>query len=1071
MVFKGGRRDYGSGMRRIALVIGSQCAAMPELSFLPSGDSELDVAVLGGEARLVVRLRDLLLEESGGFEPLEVEGVTAPGLLLNPTQAQADGVLFAALQRAHEEEAVLLVHFLGHGVGYRGGPGGAPARHLLHVWDTVAEPGDTEPESKGWDPYGLINRRRSHVPEIVGLILVIDACYAAWAKPTVDTWGEVAGGLLSAWVAASGDEQAFDACLTRTTVELLEHGLEADQHPRGVLVSELTVAELEAVAGSQCVNQRPSVGGYQSHNPVLHLGRNRRAEALGDELGLDSATRDLMLRLMEDYVDVTLTPVLAQVNGHRVVGLIGAAGTGKSTLAAALRNPPGSSTVGSGSYVQAAAFAATTDSLRDLGADLHPQLARLPSFAAAAYRYRQENAGRWDTLDPWQRQVTGPLTLIDQPVRILVDGLDQLEQGVNGPAIRRALRDLIEDERLSHVSLVVTTRQVPDLPGLVPVPVPVMDEDAATRYLTRREVPPERYHQLVRLAEGNWLVLKLLADLAGTHGGGVASDLQGVYDALLQEVRSRHGQLVDVVLAVLAAAGSGPVLPLDLLNAAVVHLVGAPVSRADLYRILGDPGLYPLLDRSRPGEPEEHVGLFHRTLTEHIVRQGAAGAKDAHAALVAAIDELAPASRHRSRDYRSDPMLAYAFDAGPRHRMEAGQTSNARHDLQARVDSHPRINLGRWASWLPAISSAIGPDHPDTLAAHVSLVWWTGEAGEPAAARNLVSDLLPHLERVLGPDHPQTLVARSYLAWWTGEAGEPAVARNLTAALLPDLERMLGPDHPHTLVTRGNLARWMGAAGEPAVARNLVAALLPDLERVCGPDDRETLVARGHHLAEWTGEAGEPAAARDLYAALLPDLERALGPEDPDTLTARGKLAVWTGAAGDPATARDLFAVLQPDVERVLGPHHPDTLITRGHLAWWTGEIGEPATARDLYAGLLPDVEWVLGPGHPRTLFTRGNLARWTGEAGEPTTARDLYAALLPDIERVLGPDHPDTLFARAGLARWTGEAGDPAAARDLTKALLPDVERVLGPEHPDTLAVRSSLAHWTKAAGEEATS
>ena len=51
-------------------------------------------------------------------------------------------------------------------------------------------------------------------------------------------------------------------------------------------------------------------------------------------------------------------------------------------------------------------------------------------------------------------------------------------------------------------------------------------------------------------------------------------------------------------------------------------------------------------------------------------------------------------------------------------------------------------------------------------------------------------------ERVLGPEHPDTLTARGTLARWTGEAGDPAAARDLFAALLPVLERVLGPEHP-----------------------------------------------------------------------------------------------------------------------------------------------------------------------------------------------------------------------------------------------------------------------------------
>jgi hypothetical protein len=70
-------------------------------------------------------------------------------------------------------------------------------------------------------------------------------------------------------------------------------------------------------------------------------------------------------------------------------------------------------------------------------------------------------------------------------------------------------------------------------------------------------------------------------------------------------------------------------------------------------------------------------------------------------------------------------------------------------------------------------------------------------------------------ERVLGPDHPDTLRARHNLAYWTGQAGDPAGARDMFAELLPIRERVLGPDHPHTLTTRRNLAYWTERIGRP----------------------------------------------------------------------------------------------------------------------------------------------------------------------------------------------------------------------------------------------------------------
>jgi hypothetical protein len=340
---------------------------------------------------------------------------------------------------------------------------------------------------------------------------------------------------------------------------------------------------------------------------------------------------------------------------------------------------------------------------------------------------------------------------------------------------------------------------------------------------------------------------------------------------------------------------------------------------------------------------------------------------------------------------------------------------------------------------------------------------YLGDSGGRRAARDLFQLIVDaHQEDdAYGPEHPDTLTARNELAYYTGQAGDAAAARDQHAALLPIMERVLGPEHPATLDARVNLAYWTGEAGDAAAARDLSAELLPVDERVLGPEHPGTLTA-WHELAYWTGEAGDAAAARDLFTELLPVRERVLGPEHPRTLTVRANLARWTGEAGDPAAARDLYAALLPVRERVSGPEHPDTLNARDSLAQWTGQAGDPAAARHQYAALLPVDERVLGPEHPATLGARASLARWTGQAGDPAAARDQYAALLPLRERVLGPEHPATLGARARLARWTGEAGDPAAARDQYAALLSVDDRVLGPEHPATLADRQELARWT---------
>lgn len=57
-------------------------------------------------------------------------------------------------------------------------------------------------------------------------------------------------------------------------------------------------------------------------------------------------------------------------------------------------------------------------------------------------------------------------------------------------------------------------------------------------------------------------------------------------------------------------------------------------------------------------------------------------------------------------------------------------------------------------------------------------------------------------ERILGPEHPDTVTVRCNFAFRTGLAGDPAATRDLLADLLPVLERISGPEHPDTLTVR-----------------------------------------------------------------------------------------------------------------------------------------------------------------------------------------------------------------------------------------------------------------------------
>jgi energy-coupling factor transporter ATP-binding protein EcfA2 len=1020
------------------LVIGAQCEALGELSWLPPGPGPVDVTGLGSKQRLLVELRDLLVSGPGECSPVSdgIDGLSMPGLLLNPTAAQASAAVRAAMNAAHTAEAVLVMHVLAHGCGYQNDPAG-PVRHLLYAWDTVAEPIDTQPESRAWEPYADIADRVPNCRGMTGLVLVVDACRASWAKTGIAAWSGVRGGLMSAVLAASGDHPAWDACLTRTVVDVLRDGLARDAHHRRTLVTELLALDIEPLANESCQHQTARLDGHEAHNPILKIGRNRASEQFAAELGVDAPTAGLMLRLSHYYTEHAVAAVADEIEANRVVSIVGPAGSGKSTLAAALRRAPEESDLPIGLF-HAAAFVSSSPGVVDLARSLIMQLRAEPGFREAAIRFERDNQYRWDALDVWQRELIGPLGVLRRQIRILVDGLDHLDGTGHAQPVHRALRQLLEDA--PRARLVVTSRRDPGLPDSTVVPMPTLDDDTARRFLHARDVDPAAHDRIIGLAAGRWLVLALAADSADTDA---VDTLEGLYGQLIAQARVRRGPLADDMLAVLAAAGAGPVLPVDVLYAALPE--PGRTSRAELLEVLGDEALYRVIDRSNAGTPEDRVGLFHQTLTDYLHRDDLA---ETHLAIAQALDDLA--SDHDPTKYRTQPVAAYAFDGQARHWWYAGRPERVVASL-ARQDVIPRVNLARWQQWAPQLQEQLGADHPDTLTARFNVAYWTGRTGDAHAALALFEQLLPDRERVLGADHPDTLGSRGTVADWTGQTGDWHGALDLFEQLLPDQERVLGADHPDALITRGNIARWTGATGDAQGALDLFEQLLPDQERVLGADHPDALITRGN-VALWTGETGNRKGARALFEALLPDRERVFGADHPDTLATRADIAYWTGWAGDAQGARALFEQLLPDRERVLGADHPDTVDMRGHIAFWTGEAGDAQGARALFEALLPARKRVLGAYHPGTLNTRGNIARWTGETGDSRGALALFEALLPDFERVLGADHPDTLDTRGNIARWTGETGDSRSALALFEALLPDLERVLGADHPNTL-------------------
>ncbi|MFG2349618.1 NB-ARC domain-containing protein [Streptomyces phaeochromogenes] len=368
-----------------------------------------------------------------------------------------------------------------------------------------------------------------------------------------------------------------------------------------------------------------------------------------------------------------------------------------------------------------------------------------------------------------------------------------------------------------------------------------------------------------------------------------------------------------------------------------------------------------------------------------------------------------------------------------------------------------------------------GPDHPNTLAIRSSVADWQGKAGDPAAAAAAYPDLIEHTLRELGPDHPNTLAIRSNHAYWVGKAGDPAAAAAAYADLIEHTLRELGPDHPNTLAIRSNHANWLGKAGDPAAAAAAHAGLLEHVVRELGSDHPQTLTVL-HGFAHWQGQTGDAAGAAAAYADLLEKAVLVLGHHHRTTFLAQHVLRREKANGSASALVRDDAAQLHvngPDAHvaisreqvefwtRIQGPDGPNTLTARNNLGYFQGQAGNPGAAAATFANLVEDLTRKFGPEDSKIITDLSNLAHWRARAGDAPGAAAAYGQLLRVRRQHEGDDDPQTLAAWGSFAHWQGEAGNSAAAAAAFADLLEHMKRVLGRDHSHLDVIRHNLTHW----------
>jgi tetratricopeptide (TPR) repeat protein len=1007
---------------RRVLVIGSQCKALGELSFLPSAARDIYAVMTD-------------LERGSCVSALEGEG-----LLIDPTVQAAKGAISTAYARAALDEATLFITYIGHGQ-YSGDD-----FYLLPFNASSTPTSDT-----AINLTQLIKElyRNSQGRGVDGLGVLVDACYSGAAAMSVaHEWVEKlkAEMRFEVMTATSAFRPAADGCFTRNLTRILSDGL------GDVPDAYLRCIHLRTRIGQACPEQDPPQ--HPAYNPdeTLWLAKN------GGRSPLSWAQTPLASEIERLTVTHQATPNLAEVvrqsQVHSCLAVVGEAGMGKSALAAALAWPEKAPQMVSTGFVQAIVLLNEAQTPQEIARLLSQQLCRsVVGFEAAQSEFdRITTFAKKQRLGALEKQVIEPLRLLQHQsvVRIVFDALDRLAIGAGG-AVMEALEDLAG---LPLVHLIVTSRPETLLPNGAPAYLlETASDEQVSIYLNQRAIPIDRRKEILATAQGNWLVVRVLADLlcadpdaALTNGRLVLAD---AFEELLARCGANSSSNTQIVLILLAAGGAGPVVPLALLCEASQRLEGPQTParvRDELVRLRG------LVSRSEAGIEAEKVGLFHQTLVEHILTREPEEAIKAHWALADAIAALAPPGTGVVD--LVDPLQRYAFEREADHLWEAGDTEEALNALGNRIAASPRDNLLLWKNWERRITHIYEPLHPDILATQINVAYWTMQTGDRTEALRLLSSLLPAASLVLGDDSPQVLTARSNYGYLRNEAGNHEEALQIYQAVLQDRERSLGRFHRDTLISRNLIAGIEFEHGDIRQALLMLHELYSDQVSVLGLFHEDTLKTR-NNIASAVGLTESPVEALSIHKEVAQARLDVLGADHPDTLKSRMGVAFWTGECGNAHEALRLGLMLLPELERVLGTDHPDTLITRGNIAGWTGKCGDKPKALRLFSELLPDQEQLLGAEHPNTLTTRSNIAGLTGECGDAQKAVRLFSELLTDQERVHGADHRDTLTTRHNIAAWTRECGGKLDALRLFTELLTDRERVLGADHQETLTTR----------------
>lgn len=545
--------------------------------------------------------------------------------LCNPSVADTKTAIKAAITTANTGKGTLLISYIGHGTTLGTNP--QYPEFFLQVHDAPELPdSDT-----GVNLSLLLKEQLAKAPSIDGIVLIIDAC-SAGALPTeaATNWNTVTGGRLEVLVASgpTDTDVAYNGCFTTTLTTTLQHGVPGrgdnlhlrDLHPR---IEETCTAQQAHYTGF--ANSTKNAHGIYDEGLWLTTNKARAPHCLHDRP--DAGILDQVLPQPGRSLSPTQNDTRAQLKSPgRLWWLTGPAGAGKTTLMASLIRPPTDS-FSDRSVICGAVFLdqkVTSDhTARELAAQLHLSLDGFTAAHNAIAGKVQADPTNPTWVNAVDVELIHPLREFRKrnsytPVELIIDGLDQVVDEQRTP-----IQDLIATlTTIDHVRLIVGSRTPPPdnlaIPQIDTIELSPPTWNTILEGITNSDVAdtlPHTDHPV----DGGWLTGRLAAALVDPPTEPTLASIADAFTAqALSQLAEEQQAAARATLAILALGGIGPIMPIRVVQTALTHL-GHPIEIASLRNLLV--ALGPLIQRGRPGYPDEHLGIAHQEITRLITDQ------------------------------------------------------------------------------------------------------------------------------------------------------------------------------------------------------------------------------------------------------------------------------------------------------------------------------------------------------------------------------------------------------------------------------------------------------------------